>query len=89
MPAFCKVGFLYHADWMHDDSPPIKVRQGQLVSVPYSMDSMTPSSSCSASLGGEEFPGREGSVRRLYAEELPTRQCVRCCIHGSLGIRTG
>jgi len=34
-----ELGFLYHADWMHDDQPtPIKVRQGRLVSVPYSME---------------------------------------------------
>jgi hypothetical protein len=33
-----EMGFLYHADWMHDDQPtPITVRQGRLVSVPYSM----------------------------------------------------
>ena len=34
-----ELGFLYHADWMHDDQPtPIKVRRGRLVSVPYSME---------------------------------------------------
>jgi len=34
-----ELGFIYHADWMHDDQPtPIKVRQGKLVSVPYSME---------------------------------------------------
>jgi peptidoglycan/xylan/chitin deacetylase (PgdA/CDA1 family) len=34
-----ELGFLYHADWMHDDQPtPIRVRRGRLVSVPYSME---------------------------------------------------
>ncbi len=32
-------GFVYHADWMHDDQPtPIRVRSGRLVSVPYSLE---------------------------------------------------
>src|SRR5688572_12304806 len=34
-----ELGFIYHADWMHDDQPtPIVVREGKLVSVPYSME---------------------------------------------------
>jgi peptidoglycan/xylan/chitin deacetylase (PgdA/CDA1 family) len=34
-----EAGFLYHADWMHDDQPtPVAVRRGRLVSVPYSME---------------------------------------------------
>jgi len=32
-------GFVYHADWFHDDQPtPIAVRAGRLVSVPYSAE---------------------------------------------------
>ena len=33
-----EAGFAYHTDWFHDDQPvPIKVKQGKLVSVPYSL----------------------------------------------------
>jgi hypothetical protein len=32
-------GLIYHTDWMHDDQPvPIKVKTGQLISVPYSIE---------------------------------------------------
>ena len=34
-----EAGLIYHADWYHDDQPfPIKVREGRLVSVPYSIE---------------------------------------------------
>ncbi len=34
-----EAGFIYHADWNHDDQPiPIKVRSGRLISVPYSIE---------------------------------------------------
>lgn len=34
-----EAGFIYHADWFHDDQPvPIRVRSGKLVSVPYSVE---------------------------------------------------
>ncbi len=33
-----EAGLIYHTDWFHDDQPvPIKVKQGKLVSVPYSL----------------------------------------------------
>ncbi|MCZ7528647.1 MAG: polysaccharide deacetylase [Acidimicrobiia bacterium] len=34
-----RAGYLYHADWVHDDQPtPIRVREGRLVSVPYTYE---------------------------------------------------
>ncbi len=34
-----EAGFLYHADWLHDDQPfPINVRKGKLISMPYSVE---------------------------------------------------
>tara|TARA_B100001094_G_C18134265_1_gene774115 strand:+ start:542 stop:1465 length:924 start_codon:yes stop_codon:yes gene_type:complete len=34
-----EAGLTYHADWLHDDQPvPIKVRNGKLISVPYSIE---------------------------------------------------
>jgi allantoinase len=34
-----EAGLTYHADWLHDDQPiPINVKQGQLISVPYSIE---------------------------------------------------
>ncbi len=34
-----EAGLIYHADWLHDDQPiPIKVDDGSLVSVPYSIE---------------------------------------------------
>ncbi|MDE0845733.1 MAG: polysaccharide deacetylase family protein [Actinomycetota bacterium] len=34
-----EAGLTYHADWLHDDQPvPIKVQNGKLVSVPYSIE---------------------------------------------------
>jgi allantoinase len=34
-----EAGFLYHADWYHDDQPfPIKVKSGRLISLPYSLE---------------------------------------------------
>jgi allantoinase len=34
-----EAGLIYHTDWMHDDQPvPIKVKQGTLISVPYSIE---------------------------------------------------
>ena len=34
-----EAGLLYHADWMHDDQPvPVRVKQGRLVSIPYSIE---------------------------------------------------
>jgi allantoinase len=34
-----EAGFLYHADWFQDDQPfPIKVKQGRLISLPYTLD---------------------------------------------------
>ncbi len=34
-----EAGLLYHADWLHDDQPfPLKVKQGRLISMPYSIE---------------------------------------------------
>ena len=34
-----EAGLIYHTDWVHDDQPvPIKVKSGELVSVPYSIE---------------------------------------------------
>jgi peptidoglycan/xylan/chitin deacetylase (PgdA/CDA1 family) len=34
-----EAGLIYHTDWMHDDQPvPIQVKQGTLISVPYSIE---------------------------------------------------
>ncbi len=34
-----EAGLIYHSDWMHDDQPvPIKVKNGKMVSVPYSIE---------------------------------------------------
>jgi len=34
-----RVGYLYHADWVHDDQPtPIRVAEGRLVGVPYTYE---------------------------------------------------
>lgn len=34
-----EAGLIYHTDWMHDDQPvPIHVKQGTLISVPYSVE---------------------------------------------------
>jgi allantoinase len=34
-----EAGFVYHADWFHDDQPaPLNVRRGQLISLPYAVD---------------------------------------------------
>ena len=34
-----EAGLIYHADWMHDDQPvPIRVKTGQMISVPYSIE---------------------------------------------------
>ncbi len=34
-----EAGLIYHTDWFHDDQPfPVKVRQGRLISVPYSIE---------------------------------------------------
>ena len=34
-----EAGLIYHCEWWHDDQPfPIKVREGKLISVPYSID---------------------------------------------------
>jgi hypothetical protein len=34
-----ELGFLYHADWFHDDQPfPLRVRAGRLISLPYSIE---------------------------------------------------
>lgn len=34
-----EAGFIYHADWLHDDQPfPLHVRAGKLISMPYDLD---------------------------------------------------
>ncbi|MGH7335944.1 MAG: polysaccharide deacetylase family protein [Myxococcota bacterium] len=34
-----ELGFLYHADWFHDDQPfPLRVRAGRLISLPYALE---------------------------------------------------
>jgi allantoinase len=34
-----ELGFLYHCNWLHDDQPfPLKVRQGRLISLPYTQE---------------------------------------------------
>lgn len=34
-----EAGFIYHADWLHDDQPfPLRVRTGKLISMPYGID---------------------------------------------------
>ena len=34
-----RLGFTYHSDWFHDDTPfPLQVRSGRLISMPYAMD---------------------------------------------------
>lgn len=34
-----ELGFLYHADWFHDDQPfPLRVGRGRLISLPYSIE---------------------------------------------------
>lgn len=34
-----ELGFLYHADWFHDDQPfPLRVRSGRLISLPYALE---------------------------------------------------
>lgn len=37
--ALAALGFLYHADWFHDDQPfPLRVREGRLISLPYALE---------------------------------------------------
>ncbi len=34
-----EAGLIYHTDWFHDDQPfPIKVKQGKLISLPYTIE---------------------------------------------------
>jgi hypothetical protein len=34
-----EAGFIYHADWLHDDQPfPLRVASGKLISMPYGID---------------------------------------------------
>ena len=76
-----ELGFVYHADWMHDDQPtPIKVRQGKLVSVPYSVEVNDAILTLSSRPGtGDDFlQVARDQFDRLYAEGA--RQGMVMCL---------
>lgn len=77
-----EAGLIYHADWVHDDQPvPIKVKQGRLISVPYSYE-LDDAPMFFKHFDGEYF--REICFRqfdRLYEAGKETAQVMCIALH--------
>ncbi len=77
-----EAGLLYNAAWVHDDQPfPMRVRQGRLISLPYSFDT---NDSPFLGMGWEVDEFAEACKRqfdRLYAEGADSGRVMNLSLH--------
>jgi allantoinase len=82
-------GFVFQADWFQDDQPfPLKVKQGKLISLPYSLqisDSLVISTGAGAAWEGDDF---EDMIKRqfdtLYEEGAESGRVMCISLHAYL-----
>jgi allantoinase len=77
-----EAGFFYYADLFHDDQPfPIRVRQGRLISMPYSVE-MNDVPVLSTAFEGDQFLTMvKRQFDRLYAEGAQSGRVMCLAVH--------
>ena len=77
-----EAGLIYHADWMHDDQPvPIRVKNGAMISVPYSIELND------SALFGKHYEGEyfakicKAQFDRLYREGEQSGRSMCIALH--------